>query len=41
MVALPIDDSLQLPQQGLNGVPQELNKIVHSLIESLKNTAIT
>jgi hypothetical protein len=41
MVALPIDDGLQPPQQGLNGVPQELNQIFHSLIESLKNTTIT
>jgi hypothetical protein len=40
-VALPIDDGLQPPKQGLDGVPEELHRIFHTLIEALQNTATT
>jgi hypothetical protein len=41
MVALPINDGLQLPQQGFHEVPQELQRNFQTLIRPLKNPAIT
>jgi hypothetical protein len=39
MIALPINDGPQPPQQGFHEVPQELIYIFQTLIRSLKNPA--
>jgi hypothetical protein len=36
MIALPIDDGLQPPQEGFDKVPQELQQIFCTWIEPLK-----